>query len=64
MEENRSGVEKAKDDVVHVEKKVEKVERKVEDMKNRIEDNMYEEMRAREAIKRNVVVHGVREPDN
>jgi hypothetical protein len=45
-----------------MEKKVEKVEKKMEDGQQRMEDIMYEEMRAREAIRRNVVIYGVEEP--
>jgi hypothetical protein len=41
-----------------------KVERRQEDSEKRIEESMCEEMRAREAIRRNVIVHGVPEPDS
>lgn len=62
--ENREGIERTKDDVKRMEKKVEKVERRMEDREKKMEDGLYEEMRAREAIKRNVIIHGVEEPDS
>jgi hypothetical protein len=64
VEENKEGVAKANEGVKKVEKKVEKIEKKIEESEHRMEDIMFEEMRAREAIKRNVVIHGVRDPDN
>jgi uncharacterized coiled-coil protein SlyX len=60
--ENKEGVDKANENVRKMEKKVEKVEKKMEDGQQRMEDIMYEEMRAREAIRRNVVIYGVEEP--
>ncbi len=62
VEENREGLTKANEEVKKVEKKVEKVERKIEDSEKRIEDLMDEEMRAREAIRKNVVIYGVEDP--
>jgi hypothetical protein len=40
------------------------MQRKMEESDNKTEESMYEEMRAREAIKRNVILHGVRNPDS
>jgi hypothetical protein len=64
VEENREGLTKASEEVKKVEKKVEKVERKIEDSEKRMEDLMYEEMRAREAIRKNVVIYGVEDPSS
>jgi len=64
VEENREGLTKASEEVKKVEKKVEKVERKIEDSEKRMEDLMYEEIRAREAISKNVVIYGVRDPSS
>jgi hypothetical protein len=63
VEENTGGLEEAQGKINNVEKKVEKVEKTVEDMEKKVEEGMYEEMRAREAIKRNIVMYGVKEPD-
>ena len=63
LEENTEGVKKANDKIETVQKTVGKVERKVEEVERRMEENMMEEMRAREAIKRKVIVHGAVEPD-
>jgi len=62
VEENTDGIGKANDKIGKVEKSVGTVGRKIEDMERRLEENMMEEMRAREAIKRNIVLHGVDEP--
>ncbi len=42
---------------------MEKVEKTVTDKAKELESGMYQEMRAREAIKRNLVIYGVKEPD-
>jgi hypothetical protein len=63
MDENTNGLADAQEKIESVEKKVEKVEKKVEDMGKNTEDGMDEELRAREAIKRNLVLYGVKEPD-
>lgn len=63
VKENREEVAKANDGVKKVEKKVEKVEKKMEDVEKKMEEGMCEEMRAREAIRRNIIIHGVKEPD-
>jgi len=62
VEENTAGLAKTNDKVGLVEKSVGAVGRKVEDMEKRMEEAMLEEMRAREAIKGNIVIHGVEEP--
>jgi hypothetical protein len=64
VQENTDGVAKANEEVKRVEKKVEKMQRKMEESDNKTEESMYEEMRAREAIKRNVILYGVRDPDS
>jgi len=64
VQENTDGVAKANEGVKKVEKKVENLERKMEEADHKKEDSMYEEMRAREAIKRNVILYGVRDPDS
>ena len=52
MEENAGGLEKVQEKVGAVEKKVEEVETVVENMEKQVNDGMYDEMRAREARKR------------
>ncbi len=64
LEENTAGLKKADEKIEEVRKAVGKVERKQEDSEKRIEENMAEEMRAREAIRRNIIVHGIPEPDS
>jgi hypothetical protein len=64
LEENTAGLKKADKKIEKVKKAVGKVERRQEDSEKRIEESMCEEMRAREAIRRNVIVHGVPEPDS
>ncbi len=64
VKENRDGIERTNDNVKKVEKKVERMERKAEDAERKSENGMYEEMRAREAIKRNLIIHGLEEPDS
>jgi hypothetical protein len=54
----------ADEKIEEVKKAVGKVERKQEDSEKRIEENMAKEMRAREAIRRNIIVHGIPEPDS
>jgi hypothetical protein len=61
VEENTDGLGRAKEKIDKVEKSVETVEQKVEDAEKRMENQMYEEMRAREAIRRNLVIYGVEE---
>jgi hypothetical protein len=63
MEENAGGLEKVQEKADAVEKKVEEVETVVENMEKQVNDGMYDEMRAREAIKRNIVMYGVKDPD-
>ncbi len=63
MDENTNGLADAQEKIESVEKKVEKVEKKVEDMGKNTEDGMDDELQAREAIKRNLVLYGVKEPD-
>jgi outer membrane murein-binding lipoprotein Lpp len=64
VQENTNGVAKANEEVKRVEKKVEKMQKKMEESDNRSEESMYEEMRAREAIKRNVILYGVQDLDS
>ena len=62
--ESASGeLEEVKEKVTVVEKMVKKVEKSVENMEKNGDDGMYEELRAREAIKRNLVIYGLEEPD-
>ncbi len=56
-------VDTVEETVQKAEKAVEKVEKTVTDMAKELEIGMYQEMRAREAIKRNLVIYGVKEPD-
>jgi hypothetical protein len=63
MTENANGLEEAQQQIESVEKAVEKVENTVNNMEKQSEDGMLEELRAREAIKRNLVLYGVQEPD-
>ena len=56
-------VDTVEETVQKAEKAVEKVEKTVTDMAKELESGMYQEMRAREAIKRNLVIYGVKEPD-
>jgi hypothetical protein len=58
-----AGVDTVEETVKKAEKAVEKVEKTVTDMAKELESGMYQEMRAREAIKRNLVIYGVKEPD-
>jgi len=60
---NREGLAKTNGKIEKVERSVGAVGKKVEDVEKRMEENMYEEMRAREAIKRNIIMYGVVEPD-
>jgi hypothetical protein len=46
-----------------MEKNVGQVEKKVEDSERRMEGIMLEEMRAKEAIKRNIVIYGMEEQE-
>ncbi len=46
-----------------VEKRMEKLEKKTEEREASEDDGMFEELRAREAIRRNLVVYGLEEPD-
>ena len=46
-----------------VEKRMEKLEKKTEEREAAEDDGMFEELRAREAIRRNLVVYGLEEPD-
>jgi hypothetical protein len=62
VNENTDGLAKTNDKMAKVEKNVSAVGKKVEDMEKKLEESMLEEMRAREAIRRNIVIHGVEEP--
>ncbi len=46
-----------------VEKRMEKLEKKTEEREAAEDDGMFEELRAREAIRRKLVVYGLEEPD-
>jgi len=61
VDENAEELEQAQQKIEKVEKNVGHVEKKVDNMEKRMEDKMYEEMRAREAIRRNLVIYGVEE---
>jgi len=61
VEENSEGLEQAQEKIDKVEKNVGEVGKKVEESEKRMEDQMYEEMRAREAIRRNIVIYGLEE---
>ncbi len=60
-EENLDGMDQEQEIIDNVEKRVGQLEQKVEDMEKHMEDEMYEEMRSREAIRRNLVLYGVKE---
>jgi hypothetical protein len=64
VDNNTDVLEEAKEKIESVERKVGKVEKTVEEVERNVEEGMYEEMRAREAIKRNIVMYGVKEPDS
>ena len=61
VDENSDGLELAQQKIDKVEKNVGEVGKKVEESEKRMEDQMYEEMRAREAIRRNIVIYGLEE---
>ena len=63
VDENTEGLEQVQEKVDKVEKSVGQVEKKVEDSEKRTEDIMLEELRAREAIRRNIVIYGMEEQD-
>ncbi len=63
VDANTGGLEEVSKKMETVEKKVEQAEKTVTDVEKNIEEGMYEEMRAREAIRRNIVMYGVKEPD-
>jgi chromosome segregation ATPase len=63
VDANTGGLEEVSKKMDTVEKKVEQAEKTVTDVEKNIEEGMYEEMRAREAIRRNIVMYGVKEPD-
>ena len=64
VESNTGGLEKVKEKVDTVEKKVEKLEKRAEERETTTDEGLFEELRAREAIKRNLVVYGLDEPDH
>jgi hypothetical protein len=61
VDETSGGLEEVQEKMETMERKVEKVEKTVENVEKVMEEEMYEEMRAREAIRRNVVMYGVKE---
>jgi hypothetical protein len=63
VEANTGGLEDVQEKVETVEKRMEKLEKKTEEREAAEDDGMFEELRAREAIKRNLVVYGLEEPD-
>jgi predicted nuclease with TOPRIM domain len=63
LEEVQERVDSMEETAKKVEKAVGKVEETVTDMAKQLESGVYQEMRAREAIKRNLVLYGVKEPD-
>jgi hypothetical protein len=63
VDENTGELEQVKEKVDKVEKRVEEAGRRMENSERKSEDGMLEELRAREAIRRNVVLYGVEEPD-
>jgi hypothetical protein len=63
VEENTGVLEEVQDKLETMERKVEKAEKMAEDVEKNMEEGMYEEMRAREAIKRNIVIYGLKEAD-
>jgi hypothetical protein len=62
VETHTEEIQQNKEKLVSVEKKVEKMERNMEDMEQQSEEGLLEELRAREAIKRNLVMYGLNEP--
>jgi len=64
VKENSEEIKETQAKVGEVEKVVGKVEKSVESMEKKMEENILEEMRAREAIKRNLVLYGVQEPNS
>jgi hypothetical protein len=63
VEANTGGLEEVQEKVETVEKRMEKLEKKTEERETAEDDGMFEELRAREAIRRNLVVYGLEEPD-
>jgi hypothetical protein len=63
VEANTGGLEEVQDKVETVEKRMEKLEKRTEEREAAEDDGMFEELRAREAIRRNLVVYGLEEPD-
>jgi hypothetical protein len=63
VDENSDGLELAQQKIDKVEKSVREVEKKVENGEKQSEDQMLEELRAREAIRRNIVIYGLEEQD-
>ncbi len=62
VETHTEEIQQNKEKLDNVGKKVEKMERCMEDMEQQSEEGLLEELRAREAIKRNLVMYGLNEP--
>jgi hypothetical protein len=63
VQANTRGLEEVQEKVDTVEKRMEKLEKRTEEREASEDDGMFEELRAREAIRRNLVVYGLEEPD-
>jgi hypothetical protein len=63
VQANTGGLEEVQEKVNTVEKRMEKLEKRTEEREASEDDWMFEELRAREAIRRNWVVYGLEEPD-
>ena len=63
VQANTGGLEEVQEKVDTVEKRMEKLEKRTEEREASEDDGMFEELRAREAIRRNLVIYGLEEPD-
>jgi chromosome segregation ATPase len=62
VETHREKIQQNKEKIGTVEKKAERMEKSLEDIEKQSKDGLLEELRAREAIKCNLVMYGMKEP--